>query len=185
MGNFRIVRAVDCLRGGGVMAYPTEAVWGLGCDPFSEAAVMRLLALKKRRRDMGLIVIAASIEQLEPFLAGIPAPDRQLLEASWPGPQTWLVPNNGYAPTWVTGGRETLALRVTNHPVAAALCRAYGGGLISTSANPHGFRPALSLLKLNLYFYGQLDYVLPGPLGGLTSPTPIKNLKTGEMIRGS
>ena len=167
------------------MAYPTEAVWGLGCDPFSEGAVMRLLALKKRRRDMGLIVIAASMAQLEPFLAGIAVSDRQLLEASWPGPQTWLVPNNGYAPTWVTGGRETLALRVTSHPVAAALCHAYGGGLISTSANPHGFRPAVSLLKLNLYFYGQLDYVLPGPLGGLTSPTPIKNLKTGEMIRGS
>ena len=74
---------------------------------------------------------------------------------------------------------------MTNHPVAAALCRAYGGGVISTSANPHGFRPAVSMLKLNLYFYGQLDYVLPGPLGGLTSPTPIKNLKTGEMIRGS
>jgi len=126
--NFRIVRAVDCLRAGGVMAYPTEAVWGLGCNPFSETAVMRLLALKKRRRDMGLIVIAASMAQLEPFLAGISASDRQLLEASWPGPQTWLVPNNGYAPTWVTGGRETLALRVTNHPVAAALCRAYGGG---------------------------------------------------------
>ncbi len=167
------------------MAYPTEAVWGLGCDPFSEAAVMRLLALKKRRRDMGLIVIAASMAQLEPFLAGMPASDRQLLEASWPGPQTWLVPNNGYAPTWVTGGRETLALRVTSHPVAAALCRAYGGGLISTSANPHGFRPAVSLLKLNLYFYGQLDYVLPGSLGGLISPTPIKNLKTGEVIRSS
>lgn len=185
MGNFRVVRAVNYLRDGGLLAYPTEAVWGLGCDPFSEAAVMRLLALKKRRRDMGLIMIAASMAQLELFLVGMPASDRQRLAASWPGPQTWLVPNNGCAPVWVTGGRETLALRVTNHPVAAALCRAYGGPLISTSANPHGFRPATSLLKLNLYFHGQLDYVLPGSLGGLKSPTPIKNLKTGEVIRSS
>ncbi|WP_438951049.1 L-threonylcarbamoyladenylate synthase [Porticoccus sp.] len=185
MSTIRVARAVDFLRSGGLIAYPTEAVWGLGCDPFAEATVMRLLALKKRRRDMGLILVAASMIQLESFLAGIPASDRRRLAASWPGPQTWLVPNNGYAPNWVTGGRETLALRVTDHPVAAALCRAYGGPLISTSANPHGLRPAMSLLKLNLYFHGQLDYVLPGFLGGLKSPTPIKNLITGEVVRHS
>lgn len=179
----QIARAMAALRDGGVVAYPTEAVWGLGCDPFDQRAVQHILSLKQRRMGMGLIMIAADIDQFAPFLIGL-APDlRQQLMASWPGPQTWLVPNNRRAPCWVTGGRDTLALRVTAHPVAAALCRAFGGPLISTSANPHGRPPALSRLKVELYFHNRLDAVVPGPLGGLARPTPIRNLLTGATVR--
>lgn len=178
-----ITQATGVLNTGGVIAYPTEAVWGLGCDPFSEHAVSRLLAMKHRQLGMGLILIAADIKQLYPFLSGLSQPQVQQLEDSWPGPQTWLVPNNFVAPPWVTGGRDTLALRVTDHPIARALCRTFGGPLISTSANPHGFSPAKSLLKVNLYFRTQLDYVVPGLLGKSEKPTPIKHLITGENIR--
>ncbi|WP_461481002.1 L-threonylcarbamoyladenylate synthase [Porticoccus sp.] len=181
--SLHIARAVSVLCRGGVIAYPTEAVWGLGCDPFNQQAVSRLLALKRRRREMGLIMIAASMEQFEPFLAGLPPVHRRQLQDSWPGPQTWLVPNNGRAPCWVSGGRDTLALRVTDHPVAAALCRAFGGPLVSTSANPHGRPPAGSRLKVELYFHGLIDVVVPGSLGGLPKPTPIKHLVSGELVR--
>lgn len=181
--TLHIAGAVKALRNGGVIAYPTEAVWGLGCDPLDQSAVHRILAMKHRRQDMGLIMIASNISQFEPFLSGLPTPYLQRLEDSWPGPQTWLVPNNGAAPCWVTGGRETLALRVTRHPIAAALCQKYGGPLISTSANPHGRPPATSRLKVELYFHSLLDAVVPGPLGGMQKPTPIINLLTGETIR--
>lgn len=179
------MQATAVLNGSGVVAYPTEAVWGLGCNPFSETAVERILAIKRRRRGMGLILIAADIEQLHPFLSGLSAKQVAVLDDSWPGPQTWLVPNNHVAPPWITGGRDTLALRVTDHPIATALCRAFGGPLVSTSANPHGFPPAKSLLKVNLYFRTKLDYLVPGLLGKSHKPTPIKHLITGEVLRSS
>lgn len=179
----RIAQASGVLHASGVIAYPTEAVWGLGCDPFSEWAVSRILSMKRRRVDMGLILIASEMRQLRPYLSGLTAAQIDTLNTSWPGPQTWLVPDNGVAPAWITGGRDTLALRVTDHPLAAALCRAYGGPLVSTSANPHGLPPAKSLLKVHLYFRDKLDYVVPGVLGKDTRPTAIKHLVTGETVR--
>ena len=130
-----------------------------------------------------LDLIAADIAQVQPFLSGLSSDQRKILETSWPGPETWLVPNNHVAPPWITGGRDTLAIRVTDHPVAAALCHSFGGPLVSTSANPHGFPPAKSLLKVNLYFRKQLDYIVPGLLGKSDRPTTIKHLMTGETIR--
>ncbi len=183
ISSLAITQASGVLNNNGVIAYPTEAVWGLGCDPFSERAVSRLLAMKRRQFGMGLILVAAEIKQLFPFLAGLSQSRLDQLKASWPGPQTWLVPNNFVAPPWITGGRDTLAIRVTDHPVAAELCRSFGGPLVSTSANPHGFPPAKSRLKVNLYFRNQLDYVMPGLLGSSGKPTSIKHLITGETIR--
>lgn len=180
-----ITQATEALNTGGVIAYPTEAVWGLGCNPFSERSVSQLLAMKRRQCGMGLILIASDIKQLYPFLSGLSKLQLEQLEASWPGPQTWLVPNNFVAPPWITGGRDTLALRVTDHLVAAELCKSFGGPLVSTSANPHGFPPAKSRLKVNLYFRTQLDYVVPGLLGKSGKPTPIKHLITGETVRSS
>lgn len=178
-----IAQAAAVLNSSGVVAYPTEAVWGLGCDPFCATAVERILVMKHRAQGKGLILIAASIQQFQPFLAGLLPKYRDQLDASWPGAQTWLVPNNHVAPPWVTGGRDTLALRVTDHPVAAALCHKFGGPLVSTSANPHGLPPAKSVLKVKLYFRDKLDYLVPGLLGKSNKPTPIKHLITGETIR--
>ena len=181
--SLQIVQAVTALNANGVIAYPTEAVWGLGCNPFSESAVEQILAMKRRRRGMGLILIAKDIDQFLPFLTDISSKELDELQESWPGPQTWLVPNNNVAPPWITGGRPTLALRVTDHPVAAALCAEFDGPLVSTSANPHGLPPAKSKLKLNSYFRTQLDCVVPGMLGKNPNPTSIKHLKTGAILR--
>ena len=181
--DFRFRLAARYLRGGGVVAYPTEGVWGLGCDPEDAEAVQRLLALKRRDPAKGLILVAASIDQVLPYLDGLDSAQRQTLSTSWPGAQTWIVPDNGSASHWVTGGKPGLALRVSANPVVRALCHAFGGPIVSTSANPSGRPAPLSMLRVRRYFPAQLDYVLAGALGGQSGPTPIRDLVTGELIR--
>ncbi len=179
----RLQFAVQALRVGGVIACPTEAVWGVSCDPFNEDAVLQLLALKQRDWRKGVILVAADIDQFAPFLLGLPAEKIVTMRASWPGPHTWLVPNNGAAPHWITGGRNTLALRVSAHPIVAALCTQFGGPLVSTSANPAGKPAARTLFAVRKYFGSQLDAVLPGHTGGQKNPTQIRDVMTGEVCR--
>ena len=181
--RFRIPLAVQAMRAGGVIAYPTEAVWGMGCDPMCEPAVDYLLQLKQRDWRKGVILVAADIAQLEPYLRGLDERSRQTLLASWPGPNTWLVPNNDAAPDWITGGRDTLAVRVTAHPLVVALCQQFGGAIVSTSANPAGKHPARTLLDVRRYFGDRLDVVVPGALGGLKNPTQIRDVISGDICR--
>jgi len=181
--RFRLRHAARLLAGGAVVAYPTEAVFGLGCDPLSEQAVRRLLHLKRRDVRKGLILIAADRAQLEPFVR---LDDPLLLDrlgATWPGPVTWLMPTRPGVPSWLTGSHDTLAVRVTAHPVAAALCRAYGGALVSTSANRSSHRPARTALGARLIFGRALDDVLPGTCGGRLRPTEIRDARSGAVLR--
>lgn len=172
-----------CIRRGGILAYPTEAVFGLGCDPANPSAVMRLLVLKQRRVEKGLILVAASLQQLQPWVAAVPARLNRRLASSWPGPYTWLLPAAGHCPDWLTGGRDTLAVRVSAHPVVQRLCSATGSAIVSTSANRKGKPPARSCLELRLRFPAGIDYCLPGELGGLKQPTRIRDLVTDRIIR--
>lgn len=121
-GIWRIRQVARAVRAGGVIAYPTEAVWGLGCDPWNAAAVMRLLALKNRPVAKGLILVAADITQFDDLLSPLPNLWRERLAASWPGPNTWLVPHRGRLPEWISGGRPKVALRVSDHPLVRQLC---------------------------------------------------------------
>jgi L-threonylcarbamoyladenylate synthase len=179
----RLRLAARRLRQSGLVAYPTEAVWGLGCDPLDAAAVDALLALKGRPASKGFILIAADLGQLEPFLDIASAGLRERLSASWPGPVTWIVPASRRAPPWLAGRRGTLAVRVTAHPVAAALCREFGGAVVSTSANRSGTRPARSLSEVRRHFPGACLGFLPGPLGGLGRPTAIFDARSGARMR--
>jgi len=176
-------RAVEALRSGGVIAYPSEAVYGLGCDPLEHAAVQRIFALKQRDADKGLILIASDISQLLPFMAPISAAVMKTLEASWPGPVTWVVPAAAALPFWLSGGRDTLAVRVTAHPIAAALCQAAGMALVSTSANKSGQPPARTALAVRAQFGAGVDCILPGAVGGLSKPTEIREALTGKVLR--
>lgn len=179
----RLPVAVHALRGGGVIACPTEAVWGVSCDPHNEETVQQLLALKQRDWRKGVILVAANITQLAPYLRGLDDDKIATLRDSWPGPNTWLVPDNGAAPHWITGGRPTLAVRVSAHPLVQALCRQFGGPLVSTSANPAGKPPARNIHDVHRYFGNRLDAVVPGALGGLQNPTQIRDVMTGEICR--
>lgn len=172
-----------CLHGGGVIAYPTEAVYGLGCDPLNARAVQRLLELKQRPLEAGLILIAADFSQLQPFLEKVPPALRRRIAATWPGPITWLLPARPETPTWLRGQHTTLAVRVTAHAGSAALCRAFGGALVSTSANPRGREPARSQLQVRRYFRDSIDYCVPGPLGERRRPSEIRDARTGKVLR--
>lgn len=179
---WQLQQVAQTVRNGGVIAYPTEAVWGLGCDPWNEEAVLRLLALKDRPMHKGLILIADAIDQFDFLLDGLPDAWLAQLRDSWPGPNTWLVPHQNLLPEWITGQHDTVALRVTDHPLVKALC-AQTGPIVSTSANPAGRPSARSRLRVEQYFHGQLDGVLGGELGGRRNPSLIRDLRTGEVRR--
>jgi L-threonylcarbamoyladenylate synthase len=178
-----IERAARAARRGGVIAYPTEGVWGLGCDPFDAVAVRRLLVLKQREEHKGLILVAGEIAQLMPYLRLLDEARRAAVLASWPGPVTWVVPAPPEIPGWVRGRHPGVALRVSDHPQVRALCRAFGGPLVSTSANPAGRPPALTELRVRQYFRAQLDCILPGALGTRGRPSVIRDARHGRVLR--
>ena len=177
--------AVAALRRGGVVAYPTEAVFGLGCDPHDHAAFERLFALKQRPPTQGVLLIGAEFAHVAPYidLAATPASALERAQASWPGPHTWIFPRAAGVPAWIAGGHAGIALRVTAHPPAAALCRAFGGALVSTSANRHGEPPARRAEDVRHAFPTGIDAILNGETGGLERPTPIRDAITGESVR--
>src|SRR5688500_10128471 len=182
-----IADAASLLQRGGVVAYPTEAVWGLGCDPFDEAAVMHLLALKRRPVDKGLILVAGMLDQFDGLLDwdALPTDRREAVYASWPGPHTWIVPATGRVPHWITGAHDGVAARVSAHPTVVALCAAFGGPLVSTSANPAGAPPPRALDALDAALLSALDGVVAGETGGLERPTVIRDARNGAAQRPS
>ncbi len=173
------------LRSGGVLAYPTEAVFGLGCDPADQAAFARLFALKQRPPTQGVLLIGADFDQLVPYidLPAVPESVLAQVRASWPGPFTWIFPRAATVPAWICGEHHGIALRVTAHAPAAALCRAFGGALVSTSANPHGQPPARTAAIVQSYFGDALDGVLDAPLGRQSRPTTIRDALSGAVVR--
>ena len=183
LSNLRLRLAARQMHEGKLLAYPTESVWGLGCDPLNGRAVADLLALKKRIAAKGLILIAADFEQIEPWLDIHSEQMKNQLLASWPGPVTWIVPAAPDTPAWLRGNHDTLAVRVTAHSVAAALCRAFGGAIVSTSANPSGARPARTQLKTRRYFKDAPLNFLPGSVGGQNQPTAIFDARNGVKLR--
>lgn len=177
------VRAARIVRDGGVVAWPTEGVWGLGCLPMEEPAVQRILTIKRRAPSKGFLLIGADLSQIEPFVI-LPrgaAADRIL--ATWPGPVTWVLPARAAMPDWLTGGRDTVAVRVTAHGISRELCRLSAGALISTSANVSGQAPLRDIVRIRRQLGRQVDYVLPGQLGGLQGPTEIRDGRTGRVLR--
>lgn len=181
--TFRLRLCANVVAGGGVIACPTEAVWGLSCDPFSETGVQRLLDLKQRPADKGLILVAADESQLEFLLADLAPALRQKLRVSWPGPNTWLVPHQGRVPALVHGRFDSVAVRVSGHPLVRELCRACRGPLVSSSANVAGSPAPKTLLAVRNYFGDRLDGVLPGHVGAAGRPSTIRDVFTDEVFR--
>lgn len=178
-----IAAAAATLVAGGIVAYPTEAVYGLGCDPRNRDAVERILALKGRAAEKGLILIAAEFEQLTPYLMPLSEEMRRQVFATWPGPVTWLVPASAGTPPWLRGASDAIAVRVTAFTTAAALCRAADMALVSTSANRSGEPPARTADEVREIFGARIDYVLDGPCGGRDRPSEIRDARTGEVVR--
>lgn len=183
-----VAEAAQCLKEGQVLAYPTEAVWGLGCDPYNEAAFLEILRLKQRPIEKGVILLAAHVHQVEPLLERLTPHMRQQVIQSWTNKQpddratTWLLPTTAQIPNWIKGNHPKVAVRVTTHPLCVALCNAFNGFIVSTSANPAGLEPSRSLQEANHYFAQQLHY-LNGDLGTSLQPSRIIDAENGSIIR--
>lgn len=167
-----------------VIAYPTEAVFGLGCDPDSEQAVNQLLQLKQRDWQKGLILIAADYQQLLPYVDDqqLTLEQKQRMFAHWPGAVTFVVPAALTTPKWLTGRFDSIAIRVSDHPLVQNLCRDFGKPLVSTSANLAGHPPCRNWQQV-LQEFGETFPVVKGETGGRTNPSEIRHVVSGDLIR--
>lgn len=179
----QIHRAAQVIRNGGVIAYPTESCYGLGCDPDNIAAIKRILKIKKRSRDKGLILISDRFDRLRCYLEPLPIDRQKIILASWPGPITWLCPARVGTSPWLKGDHDTLGVRVTAHPVAAKICRVAGMPLVSTSANLATRPPLRHSRIVNKVFSDKLDYVVDAAIGRQHQPSRIIHALTGAVIR--
>jgi L-threonylcarbamoyladenylate synthase len=170
------------LRHGGIIAYPTESCFGLGCDPRNRKSVKRLLRLKGRPQHKGLILIASTMQQLTPYAVAFGKAQKQKLAATWPGAHTWLVPAAKDCPVWLTGHHKTIAVRVTAHALSASLCRSSGMALVSTSANRSGGKPAKTTRECYKLFGTQVK-LIRGFVGKARKPSTIQDLASGKIIR--
>lgn len=180
--HFKIRMASHALRQGKLVAYPTEAVYGLGCDPLNETAVMTLLAIKQRPVHKGLILIASDLSQLLPFIA----PDPEMLNRimpSWPGPVTWVIPAQSWVPAYLKGTHQSLAVRVSAHPLVQQLCINYGGAIVSTSANISNQAPARSAFAVRKNLPLNDIFILSGATARHDQPTAIYNAQNGDCLR--
>ncbi|ASK35917.1 threonylcarbamoyl-AMP synthase [Alcanivorax sp. N3-2A] len=179
--NQHLQSAARIIHAGGVVAYPTETVYGLGCDPFNEQAVRRLLKIKRRPVEKGLILVAADLRQLE-GLVRLSEAERTELAARWPGPVTYLLPALPSVPAWITGRHDQVAVRVSGHGIARALASAVGTPIVSTSANRAGEPPARNAFNVARRLGGELDFVVNGDTGG-GKPSTIIDLDSGRVVR--
>lgn len=180
----QLALARQTVLSGGVIAYPTEAVWGLGCDPWNHEAVEQILQLKQRPVEKGVILVAGSVAQIRFLLDPLPEDLQQKALKHWPGPVTCLLPDvNRQIPEWVRGKHSSIAVRVSDHPVVRALCHATAMPLVSTSCNPAGRQPARAIWQVRRYFGGQVDRIVPGALGQNRKPSRIIDIVTGQQFR--
>lgn len=183
-----LARAAVCrlrahLRCGGVMAYPTESSYGLGCLPTHPRGLRRLMALKKRPQHKGLIVIGADLAQLRPLLHSLPAAQQAVLQQHWPAPKTYVLAADRRIPIALRGcGRGKLAVRVPDHIGARQLCRQLNTALVSTSCNRAGEKPCRHARQVRQRF-GRRVWVVQGRCGGRRQPSQMVDLASGERLR--
>lgn len=177
---------VDAFKRGDIIAYPTEAVFGLGCDPDNEESLKRLLQLKKRPAEKGLILLAGSYSQLLPYIddSKIPQDKRIAVLSRWSDGVTQLIPKNDNISPLLSGVFESIAVRITSQPDVVALCKQTNKPIVSTSANLSGQEPARTWQTLDPILSHQVDFILKGDTLGHISPSKIIDALTGEVIRG-
>ena len=184
MSPWALNRLAHALSAGAVIAYPTDTIWGFGCDPFNADSVARILHIKQRPVDKGLILLASRIEQLDPFIELEPG-QRERLLLPHSVPTTWLVNASDLCPWWIRGNHATVAIRLTDHPLLQYLCDRLHTPLVSTSANRAGRATARNALQLRRQFADELDYIVTGFATGNGRPSEIKSLASGNILRSA
>ena len=183
LSAWKIRHAVHILKQGGLIAYPTEAVFGLGCLPDKTETIKRLLKLKQRPKEKGLILLASELSQLEPYLCPLENNILEKIQSSWPGPTTWILPTPAETSTLIKGNFNTIAVRISAHPIVRELCTQCQAPIISTSANISGKKMSYTASDVRQHFNNKLDYILNGPLGDSDKPTIIKDAISDQVIR--
>lgn len=172
------------LHAGAVIAYPTEAVWGLGCDPYNQKAVEQILQLKQRPVEKGLILVAGDFSQLDFLLSDLSDQELETLHKYWPGPYTFLIPDpQNKIPKWVKGDHPTVAVRISKHPLIKKVSECFKGPIVSTSANPAGLEPARDESEVKGYFDTEVVTIISGEIGEQAQPSQIRDLRTGALLR--
>ncbi len=179
----QIQHAVQVLQKGGIIAYPTEAVFGLGCLPDKPQSIKKLLLLKQRSMEKGLILLASELSQLSDYLCPLESAVLQKITTSWPGPTTWVLPTPEKTSVLIKGRFNSIAVRISDHPIVQTLCQECQSAIISTSANITGGEMSYTIDDVRQYFDHELDYLLDGELGHSKTPTIIKDALTNKVIR--
>lgn len=182
-GWLAIRRAAGVIRAGGVVAFPAEGAWRLGCDPLDAAAVARILALKDLPLEEGLLLIAADMAQLEPWIEPVSHEIEARVSATWPGPVSWVFPARPWVPYWVHGGRGSIAVRVTAHPQSAALCREVGFPIVAAGASRSGHPAARTGIQVRRWLGDEVDFILDGATRGRPEPGQLRDAITGRTLR--
>ena len=182
MKPWQLYHCREVIAHDGIIAYPTEAVYGLGCSPWCQDAVHKILRLKQRSVSKGLILIGSDISQFQDIIEIQGLTRKQAILDSWPGPVSWVVPAKPGLPRYLTGSHRGIAVRVSAHPTVRQLCSEVGV-LVSTSANPGGHSPARTSFRVRTYFATHIDYILPGQAGPAARPTEIRHALTGNILR--
>lgn len=181
MKLIKINEVAPILRQGGVLAYPTEAVYGLGCDAYNQTAVELIRSLKGRESNKGFIVLIADWSQLSALIAPLTEEQHARVHATWPGFVTWVFPAAPQLPRWISGDQNTIAIRMSTHPIARALATL--SPLISTSANFTGQSPAVTQEQIIQQFPTGIDALVEGTLGSCSKPSKIYDLQSGRRLR--
>jgi len=180
-----IEQAAEVFAQGGILAYPTEAVFGLGCDPDNESAVKSLLSIKQRPAHKGLILLAANYSQLQPYIddSSISRQHRIIILSRWPNEITQVLPANKNISTLLCGHFDSIAVRITDHPDVVALCKITNKPIVSTSANIAGENPAITWQQVDQQLGSKIDFIIKGKTFELLKPSTIINGLTGETLR--
>lgn len=157
--HFAIQYAAHQIRHGGVIVYPTETVYGLGCDPMSFTAIAYLNHLKQRERGKGLILIGDTLDLFEDYVAALSDSQKKQISQT-DDPTSWIVMAKDSLPDWLTNPQRTVAIRITHHPVVTKLCQQLGHPIVSTSANPRGKKTCRNALQAHKYFHDKVDAIL-------------------------
>lgn len=177
--------AITAFLSGGIIAYPTEAVFGLGCDPDNEIALQRLLDIKQRSPDKGLILLASDFEQLLPYvdMSQVSSVQQDEILSRWPNGITQVLTKQCGISTLLSGKFDSIAVRITTQPDVVALCRHVNRPIVSTSANLSGLPAAIDWRSLDPQLLSQLDHVIKGFTLGFDKPSTIIDAITGEEFR--
>ncbi len=179
--DFSIRHAAHVIRDGGIIAYPTDTIYGLGCDPYNAQAVHNINLLKQRPLNKQFILLAGDIEQIKPLIILDKKQQTKIMHTS--EPTSWIADASPQAPAWLTEQYNTLSIRISNHATVKKLCAALGHAIISTSANPSEKKPARNSLELHQYFHGRIDKILASQQKLSARPSKIIRLCDNRVIR--